>query len=98
MKIGLVYKLYKEGKLNLTKEEMDELWRFYDGLSFYQMDDRFVINSYKYIVGCLTGVNPYNNQIWTEEDKIENFKSAEDKLKRAAQSLIDGYDPSHYLS
>lgn len=98
MRIGLIYRLYKEEKLNLTKEEMNALWKYYEGLGLRNYQDITIAKSYKYICGCLTGENPYDDGLtWDEAEKSRQFKVVENKLKDAAQMLLSGYNCAKLL-
>lgn len=99
MRIALVYRFYKEGKLDLTKEEMNALWKFYENLSVYNTYDRKALFGYKYICGKLLGENPYeDNEIWDNAKKEEEFEHVKIMLKRASQKLLDNVNPTDILS
>ena len=91
MKLGFIYRLYKEGKLNLTKEQMNELWKNAECLNYRNVDDLRIIRDYQnYIFPMLEGT--YKDDVF-HLTKEENFKKAEEALQRYANTLIKGYRP-----
>lgn len=81
MKPSLIYKLWKEGKIEATKEEMSKLWKFYEGLKSFNQSDRKFLDGYKFICSALLG---------EDEEERENALA---HIRRMIDSLNEGYRP-----
>ena len=53
MRIGTAWRLWKEGKIEATPEEMSRLWRTYECLSPYDPEDRQVMRSMSELVAAV---------------------------------------------
>jgi hypothetical protein len=46
MRISLAYRLWKEGKIQATKEQMSKLWEAFEHLNPYRYEDRLIGDAY----------------------------------------------------
>jgi hypothetical protein len=86
LKPNSLYRLYKEGKLDITKEEMNALYKWYQGLSPYQTDDRGVIDTYL----------KYWHPAIVRNDQ-EMIPEIIEKVKSAAALLLNNKNPNFLL-
>ncbi len=86
LKPNSLYRLYKEGKLDITKEEMNALYKWYQALSPRQPDDRDVINTYL----------KYWHPAIVKNDQ-EMIPSIIEKVKSAANLLLNNKNPNSLL-
>lgn len=81
-----LYRLYKEGRLDITKEEMNAIYKWYQGLSSYQTDDRAVIDTYL----------KYWHPAIVRNDQ-EMISSIIERVKSAAALLLKNKNPNYLL-
>ena len=86
LKPNSLYRLYKEGKLDITKEEMNALYKWYQSLSPYQPDDRDVIDTYL----------KYWHTAIVRNDQ-EMIPAIIEKVKSAAALLLNNKNPNFLL-
>lgn len=81
-----LYRLYKEGRLDITKEEMNALYKWYEALSPYNTDDRAVIDTYL----------KYWHPAIVKNDQ-EMIPSIIERVKSAANLLLNNRNPNYLL-
>lgn len=86
LKPNSLYRLYKEGKLDITKEEMNALYKWYQGLSPYQTDDRDVIDTY---------LKHWHPAIVRNDQEM--IPAIIEKVKSAAALLLNNKNPNFLL-
>lgn len=86
LKPNSLYRLYKEGRLDITKEEMNALYKWYEALSPYNTDDRAVIDTYL----------KYWHQAIVKNDQ-EMIPSIIERVKSAANLLLNNKNPNYLL-